>query len=198
MSAADKMGHLDDGLVERYSMGRLEEPELGEVEEHLLMCPGCQKRVEEEDQFTRAARAALSGPVSAARESKGRWGFLTNRWAGLVYAAALATLVLVYVPARLHTPAAESVRLAAERGNDLPAARAESPLKLTLDTTSLAPGRYAAEIVDATGRQAWKEETTIGSGEAVLNVSAGLPAGHYWVRLNRDSQPVREFGFVLR
>ena len=67
------MGHIEDDLIERYSMGRLTEPELSEVEEHLLICTQCQERVEAEDRFTRAARAALSRPESAVRESQPSW-----------------------------------------------------------------------------------------------------------------------------
>lgn len=199
MSAADKMGHIKDDLIERYSMGRIEEPELAEVEEHLLICPECQRRVEEEDDFVRAARAALSAPENTVRVSRSRWSFFANRWTGLVYAAVLAGVVLLYLPARVHTPVAQRVRLTAVRGaRDLPAAKAESPLKLTLDTTTLSPGRYTTEIVEGAGKSLLKEELTIEGGELAVDLARGLPAGHYWVRLYRDSQPVREFGFILR
>lgn len=36
--------HVADERLARYSEGRLEEPELGEVEEHLLICPLCRPR----------------------------------------------------------------------------------------------------------------------------------------------------------
>jgi len=37
--------HISDERLARYSEGRLEEPELGQVEEHLLICEHCCARL---------------------------------------------------------------------------------------------------------------------------------------------------------
>jgi hypothetical protein len=37
--------HIPDDSLARYSEGRVEEPELGEIEEHLLICELCRVRL---------------------------------------------------------------------------------------------------------------------------------------------------------
>jgi anti-sigma factor RsiW len=41
--------HVPDQRLAEYSKGRLAEPQLGEVEEHLLICERCQVRLTEFD-----------------------------------------------------------------------------------------------------------------------------------------------------
>jgi hypothetical protein len=41
--------HVCDDLLWKYSIGVLEEPELGQVEEHLLICQDCRARLTEFD-----------------------------------------------------------------------------------------------------------------------------------------------------
>jgi anti-sigma factor RsiW len=41
--------HIPDELLVQFSEGRLEEPDLGEVEEHLLICEECCARLTEFD-----------------------------------------------------------------------------------------------------------------------------------------------------
>jgi anti-sigma factor ChrR (cupin superfamily) len=41
--------HLPDERLAKYSKGQLEEPQLGEVEEHLLVCEKCRLRLSEFD-----------------------------------------------------------------------------------------------------------------------------------------------------
>jgi anti-sigma factor ChrR (cupin superfamily) len=41
--------HVPDEWLAEYSKGRLDEPQLGEVEEHLLICERCRVRLTEFD-----------------------------------------------------------------------------------------------------------------------------------------------------
>ena len=41
--------HASDESLELYSHGRLQEPLLGQIEEHLLICERCRKRLTEFD-----------------------------------------------------------------------------------------------------------------------------------------------------
>ena len=50
--------HPTDALLEQYAIGKLDEPDLGFVEEHLLVCEQCRDRLTEQDDFVRATRAA--------------------------------------------------------------------------------------------------------------------------------------------
>jgi anti-sigma factor RsiW len=51
--------HISEDLLELYSLGRLEEPQLAPVEEHLLICHDCLDRVEQMDEYVAALRAVL-------------------------------------------------------------------------------------------------------------------------------------------
>ena len=51
-------GHISDAALENYSLDHLAEPELEVVEEHILICPTCQDRLTEIDDFVRAFRMA--------------------------------------------------------------------------------------------------------------------------------------------
>ena len=41
--------HVPDEWLAEYSEGTLQEPRLGELEEHLLVCEGCRKKLTELD-----------------------------------------------------------------------------------------------------------------------------------------------------
>jgi len=193
------MHHLEDDIIERYSLGRVEEPELTEVEEHLLICSQCQERVEAEDQFTRAARAALSRKESAAREPSRPWSYLTTRWAGLAYAGAAVLAIFFLLPLGVHAPAVQTIRLSSLRGpSERASARANTALQLKLDVTGLAPGAYGAELADTAGKPLWRQSKPVTGAELELDVADRLPAGSYWVRLYRGPDQVREFSLVLQ
>ena len=51
--------HASDDLLEAYSLGRLVEPDLGRLEEHLIVCEACRVRLRDSDVVVRAAQWAL-------------------------------------------------------------------------------------------------------------------------------------------
>jgi hypothetical protein len=51
--------HPSNDLLERYAMGKLTDPDLEQVEEHLFVCDSCRTRLAETDAFVSAMRAAL-------------------------------------------------------------------------------------------------------------------------------------------
>ena len=51
--------HLEEDLLERYPMGKLTETELERLEEHLFICPACQARLKETNEYLSAIQAAL-------------------------------------------------------------------------------------------------------------------------------------------
>jgi anti-sigma factor RsiW len=59
--------HISDDDLELLALGRLPESAAGGVEEHLLVCGGCQARLADWDTYVRAMRAATR--VAAARFS---------------------------------------------------------------------------------------------------------------------------------
>jgi hypothetical protein len=53
--------HIDEDVLELYSLGRLAETQSSGLEEHLLICRACQERLEQTDDFVRAFRMAVRG-----------------------------------------------------------------------------------------------------------------------------------------
>ena len=64
-------GHITDSVLEDYSLDHLAEPELEIVEEHILICPTCQDRLQEIDDFVRAFRMAHEELAAAENGSGG-------------------------------------------------------------------------------------------------------------------------------
>ena len=52
------MDHIPDDLIDEYALGRLGEPELAALEEHLLACGECRNRLQLADEFIQALREA--------------------------------------------------------------------------------------------------------------------------------------------
>src|SRR5213592_3377080 len=50
--------HPQDETFELYALGRLQEPELGQLEEHLLVCDGCQDKLDEATEFVSVMKGA--------------------------------------------------------------------------------------------------------------------------------------------
>jgi len=54
-------GHLSDGDLERYCLGKIQKgPELDALEEHLLICGECVDRAQASDAYVDTLRAALA------------------------------------------------------------------------------------------------------------------------------------------
>jgi hypothetical protein len=58
--AAESSRHFDEAACERYSMGTLAEHETERIEEHLLICGACQRRVAKSDTYVAAMRHAAA------------------------------------------------------------------------------------------------------------------------------------------
>jgi hypothetical protein len=205
--------HATEELLEEYSFGRICEPQLGWLEEHLLICSQCQSDlddIEEYKIFMKAGLAAfeserLAGVASlnlpvhpdvpVGRESSrrnGLWlGFALPRMpvaANLLAAGLLLALIGVTVW-RMQSPVAlapaATIRLIALRGGeDVARAPSGRPLELVFDRSDLTPDlSYRAEIVDSLGRQMWSGGARIADENLSIGVDGPLQAGAYWVRL---------------
>jgi hypothetical protein len=52
--------HVTDDTLERYAMQTLPEPEVGPLEQHLLICGECRERLDAEIEFVVAMRGAAA------------------------------------------------------------------------------------------------------------------------------------------
>jgi len=198
--------HPTEDLLEEYVFGRLQEPALYTLEDHLLICSSCQSTLAEVEDYIRVAKTALA-ELQQARPAPAAalpaWG-ATAIWAvALMLAVAGGAMVSWRMQPAPETAAAT---LTAFRGGDAAGfahAAARRPLDLAIDGTSLpAASAYRLQIVDASGRNAWSGAAAASDGKLSAHLSQGLGPGVYWVRLY-DSQVsgeaglLREFGLRL-
>ena len=205
--AGAKKAHPGEEVWERYALGRLEEPELGKVEEHLLVCAECQEALDEATEYVAVMRAAARRveAVERAAQPKRKW-FVWN-WLpmpALAGACAVLLAVLLWAPWRGSAPGMpgewRTVELETLRGGESAAAGASAGygLALRLDTTGLAPEGLTGQIVAADGAEIAAGPVTWSGGKAELRHAMGLQPGQYWVRLKRNGETVREYSLPVR
>lgn len=204
--------HIEEDVLELYSLGRLSEPASADLEEHLLVCHSCQERLEQTDDFVRAFRMAVRDfPPKPA--PKARWRTRLKLWlAGpgwrpVPVAAALAMLAVATVGLAPRDAAGREtdVKLSALRGSGSGAVttvEAGHKLRLDLDAKGLLPGNFRVELADASGRKVWQSTApAVIQNEAIrTSVNRPLSTGLYWVRLYEPASGrlVREYGLRVR
>jgi hypothetical protein len=188
----DKALHLSEEAIEAYSLNRIDaEDLLAEMEEHLLVCVYCQRRVEKLDNYHKAVRDALQKA-----EHKTKSGGGPRSWQRVAIAAGVMLLLFVPVAVkRVGAPyEAELVATRAEQGNTLPAGR---KLVLKADRRGLPSGELAWGLFRGDGAR--EAEGRLKPEEAL--VLGELSAGTYWLRLyvpGEQAEPLREFSLVVK
>ena len=193
--------HAKEETLEDYSLGRLTEPALSELEDHLLLCEYCQERLDSEDRIRQGVRVAAPA-LESHHPARPRWNLPRLAW-GFGFVLILAVLVAArwsfYHPA---TPLSAVVVLQATRGSDRQpaAAPARKPIILVLDLTDLqALSGYTLEIVDPSGRSVYRAGAVPQQNKLQVPLPKGLPAGAYFVRVYTPAQELlREYALVAR
>jgi hypothetical protein len=205
--------HPTEEQWEEYALGLLSEEQIAGMEEHLLVCPECQDRLSQVDEYIHVMREA----ARKLSEAPPPWWRLA--WARLEawrpmpavswgLAAAAVVVLFLLVPRIVMAPRSAgalpvTVMLQATRsaGGELFAqAPSGRDLRLTWDPTGLpSESCCQVEVVDAGGRviaQARVEHPR----EAELRLRS-LRRGTYWVRvysLGPGRDLIREFGLEVR
>jgi hypothetical protein len=197
--------HPEDEMLELYALGRLDEPELGVVEEHILICAACQERLDEATEYAglmreAAAKVAVEQPVEAAWRKWLRLDWLPVPMPALAGAMVVLVAVMVWHPWRAVAPAEwRTVELETMRGEAAGATAVEGfGLDLRLDIAGLDAGGATAQIVEATGGPVAELTVAIDGGKASVRYAAGLQAGRYWVRLKKSGETLREYSLTVR
>ena len=199
-------GHASEESLESYALGSLEEPVLGELEEHLLICSQCQDHLKEIDVYHAAMRDAAARLENQDESRKRLWtrvsGALTVQrlgWTMALLAVALGGLALrLWLrPAALSPPVA--LVLETSRGSEVLHAPARRVLELSLDIKGLpAYPLYSVETVDAFGHIQAQSHAAVSEGRVKTSLTKGLRPGNYFVRLYTPSRELlREYGLVI-
>jgi len=194
--------HMGEDEIERYSLGCISEEEAAKIEEHLLVCESCQKRVTDSDAYVSAIRSAAAHPSRPWSQQKSRPMFFMRP---LPVLAALAVVLVagavgLRVTNRQTAAPAFVVGLEATRGAPIEArAPAGRPLALQLDLAGLrAEPSYQVEMVDGQGNQVWKGTVAAQESKATAAVPK-TSAGPYFVRVYTVSgELLREYGLEIR
>ena len=194
MAAARKKTHPDNSTIEAYSLGKIPEAELAELEEHLLICESCQQRVTECDAYVRSMRQASTR--IRAEEPKPRKAFSASGLVPILGIALLIGGVGTYVHSQRAVGPRVSVALEVTRGATTTEAPAGRPLTLDpqLEGLPAQPG-YRMEIVDQKGGRIFGQEFTAGKA---VDAPAQRP-GVYFVRLyTLEGKLLREFALNIQ
>jgi anti-sigma factor RsiW len=202
--------HIPDQALEEYSRGALSEEEAGHLEEHLLICPHCQDRLADTDEFVRAMRdatARLQMELPSPLEDRWRdaWRWL---WRPVPVMTACGAAVLLIATGTIWNrgrPGAyeTTVMLQTTRGDALAAAHAPAgrALLLKLDAKGLpALASYRLEIVDADGSAVLQRAVDRQPDAIAAPLPQRLNPGTYWVRLYEPQAAgtlLREFGLTI-
>jgi len=206
----DRGQHPEEDALELYSMGKLSDPGLSALEEHLLACPECQQRLGEMDSYVRAMRdaAAKLREESAAEQAESFRGLLAVlhglRPAAVALGVGVVLLGLFWLVASWRPVGSEqtpvAISLQAIRGGEPAAgarAPADRPLLLEIDLTGLpSQQEYALEVAGSTGEPLWQAVVRSASGRIRVRPSRTFRPGAYWVRLFSDggkTDLLREF-----
>lgn len=195
--------HLSEDAFEAYSLGRLQEPECGQFEEHLLVCALCQNRLTEIDQFSLSLRTAA---VELRQETRQRRPVRAERRRWPILVAGLITFaVAIALPWRSNRREhVREVDLSVERGagtRRVIQAHAAERLALNLDLTEVRhAAEYRLEVVNAAGVTVWAGIVKSRGSHLRTELPVALTQGIYWVRLYISSPApflLREYGLQV-
>jgi hypothetical protein len=213
--------HPAEEVLEEYGFGRVREPALTYLEEHLLVCASCQARLQELDEFAALMKSAAAGFLRDSQPSRRTPAWFPVPRVPAVSLFLVAGMLLVALGAGIawrwrSVPVAATVQLAALRGggvvggagarggggvsSNLAPGPADRPLDLAVNAASLpAAASYRLEMVDQSGRTFWTGEAKIAGAQLSAHVPSGPRPGIYWIRLyTTNNELLREFGMRLR
>ena len=200
--AIDSNRHLDGDEIESYCMGVVSEEECARLEEHLLICETCRRKVaESDDQLAAMQGAALNFRARSLQPEESK-PFLIRRLPflsalGLVAAGSMVALVRLGGLRWVHSASpALTVDLQATRGDGIEArAPAGRPLLLNLELSGLpVHPSYRVVAVDRLGKKVWEGTVPPQDSKAAASLP-GMSAGVYFVRVySASGELLREYG----
>lgn len=191
--------HKNDAQLELYALGRLTEPQVRTVEEHLLVCVACQETLDDFEVFASSMRQALSAEAGVQLRAgwRERLSFRGMRPPALAWATAFAVLVFsagLYLRPGDNIAPLASLQLTAMRGNSQTVPTAKETDIALRDAPALPS--LLAEVVDSTGRAVWAGDF---ENRRKIRLMKQLAPGDYFVRLyGGNGKLLHEYGFQVR
>lgn len=191
--------HVEEELLEQYSVGCLVQSEVARVEEHVLLCESCQEKLDLIDSWVRSVRRA---GAQLPAEPKSIWQF----WKLPQFVPALAATVFLVFAAgvglqmtKKGAVAPFAIALEATRGESVASVPAGKPLLIQPGLEGLPRfSQYRLEIVDQSGHPVRTAALEAGSGDAGTSIPA-IAAGVYFVRVYSPSgELLREYGIEAK
>jgi anti-sigma factor RsiW len=200
--------HPSEDELEEFVFGRLDGAALDDLEEHLLICEACRRRLTETENFVASTRAAARKMLGAPPPTPKPRRFSAPALA-LAGVLGISLLVAYFtILPRFRSP--QTVTLVAERSGTPGQASSGRPLDLRLDAEGLgsAPGAGGSEvrwleIVNSQGARLHSAAVTATQGLVVYR-SPALPRGQTWIRLyaqpspSAQTPPLREFNLIVQ
>jgi hypothetical protein len=175
-------GHLDDDILERYSMGRLSETESETVEDHIAICSRCLDRLDQTTAFVQGMQSALKGGEFQAEPKPERNWFqrwmTTPVWAGAALAAA-GLFFVVNQQGTLSTPAVVTVD--GMRGTST-VVHGTGPFDFELFMPAEG-NKYHVELLDANGAKQWESEVPGVNGKLHAVIKHRIATGQYFLHV---------------
>jgi methionine-rich copper-binding protein CopC len=197
--------HLSEEAIEKYILGRMAEPEVDALEQHLLLCEFCRDQVQKSEAFVQAFRSVAPHVQSVPPSIWDRIRAVVALHPGPVWtvASALAAIMLVFTLIPTGSRSVQHVDLSTARGTDAsaPHARAKTTIDLQIDLSELpAASLYTIELVDANGTVIANYTSEAKSSKLTIPVTKPLAPGQYWVRIYGNSlktELLREYGLKV-
>jgi len=209
MDVLDRMGnqgHPEEDHLERYVMRKCSEDETEAIEEHLLVCEPCQKRLGCAEDWVKLMKSAV--PLGPSRLPIPRWRMIFGSvfarpqpiaLAGCVAFAALLCTAPILLRERAGVD--QVVALSASRGapdQAFATASATNHLILAPDLAGLT-GPLELQVVDSAGAVLFVQ--ALEARNPRVRLDRKLKPGIYWVRINSaeaDHANVRESGLRIQ
>jgi hypothetical protein len=199
---SDEMHHISEELLEYYSLQQLSEDRLAPLEEHLLVCESCQKRLTQVDNYVAAMKIAAREITADSPPRAPRVPRRPLQWAlSLSGGVVLATLLVFAFVGRPVSTLESEVTLTATRGGtpgSLTQVPAHAVLLVKADIADDAAGPLDLELVSEQGKTLWHGTAEARQGQIAARVSRPLDAGLYWFRVYEKGQLLREYGLQVK
>jgi len=187
--------HIREDLLDQYAMATLPEESAAEIEEHLLVCLPCQKRLAETDEFLTVFRSAAA-EIGARPARQARQPSRIVVWAGAAAAfAALVFLLLLGERPHAKMPPATLVMHAFRGPEAVARIVAGRPYRLVFDLPTQGVD-YEVEIVDEIGNVILRIGAEVQKGQLTAPLEK-LAHGSYWARVYRaqpEKRVIAEYG----